>query len=475
MSRLVKNTTYITIATIGQKIIAFIYFALIARTVGVEFTGKYFLALSITTMVGVIADFGLTSVLVRDSAKYPDREKKILGNVIAAKIGLSVLAVLAAVMITNAFGHDLLTRQLVYMASAVMVLDTAHLTLYGVFRGRHKLSVESIGIFIGMAITATIGFVSLFTHPSLYILIIALLAGSTWNVVFAVIHLVRIGVRPWHIRFEKRFLKHLFKVAFPFALAAIFVKIYSTTDSLLLNHYLGSEGVGLYSVAYKLTYSFQFFPLAFIAALYPTFSAQVAKGDKKELNKTFEQAFWYMLLLAIPIVFGLWSVADDLIIAVYSVSYVDSIVPFRTLIFVLLFIFLDFPIGALLNADDRQSTKTAIMGGTMVINVVANILLIPHFGLLGACYAALISFVFLYVAGMYYVRTSIDYDIKRLAKIGLPILMSGLVMALAVVLIKPYLGLVASIPIGAIVYLAGLLATESIKIPQIKGLLKGFK
>ena len=243
MSRLVKNTTYITIATVGQKIIAFIYFALIARTVGVEFTGKYFLALSITTMVGVIADFGLTSVLVRDSAKHPDQEKKILGNVIAAKIGLSVLAVAAAVIITNAFGHDLLTRQLVYMASAVMVLDTAHLTLYGVFRGRHKLSVESIGIFIGMAVTATIGFISLFTHPSLYILIIALLAGSTWNVVFAVIHLVRIGVRPWHIRFEKRFLKHLFKIAFPFALAAIFVKIYSTTDSLLLNHYLDRKSV----------------------------------------------------------------------------------------------------------------------------------------------------------------------------------------------------------------------------------------
>ena len=54
--------------------------------------------------------------------------------------------------------------------------------------------------------------------------------------------------------------------SWPFALAAIFVKIYSTTDALLLEFYLGESAVGMYSIAYKLTYAFQFFPMAFVAA-----------------------------------------------------------------------------------------------------------------------------------------------------------------------------------------------------------------
>ena len=77
-----------------------------------------------------------------------------------------------------------------------------------------------------------------------------------------------------------------------------------------------------------------------------------------------------MLILAVPIV--LWTLVDRrlLIVGVYGQQYAASVYPFRVLIFALLFIFLDFPLGALLNADDRQKTKTFIMGGTMSINVL---------------------------------------------------------------------------------------------------------
>ena len=436
--------------------------------VGVEWTGKYFLALSITTMVGVIADFGLTPVLVRDAAKYPGREKELLQNVLGLKISLTVLAFLLAVVITHAFGHDAQTRQLVYIATLVMALDTIHLTIYGVFRARHRLGIESIGIFIGQWITLSIGVTSLLIQPSLSVLIVALMAGSSWNVLFAVWHLVRQGIKPWHLSFRVTMWRRLLRASWPFALAAIFVKIYSTTDALLLEFYLGESAVGMYSIAYKLTYAFQFFPMAFVAALYPTFSAQIHSGERQALQKTFEQAVWYMLILAVPIVLGLWSIADLLIVGVYGQQYAASVYPFRVLIFALLFIFLDFPLGALLNADDRQKTKTFIMGGTMSINVLLNIVLIPSLGIVGACYAALVAFVFLFVAGLIAARKSLHYDGKRLIGIGAPIVLSGLVMALFVLWLKPYIGLGGSALLGAIVYLVGLLVTKSLSVQQIK-------
>lgn len=475
MSHLAKNTAYLTVASIGQKIVAFVYFAMIARVVGVEWTGKYFLALSITTMVGVIADFGLTPVLVRETAKHPDQEQKILANALGAKLGLTALAFALAVLITNAFGHDELTRQLVYVATIVMALDTLHLTYYGVFRGRHRLSVESVGIFVGQIVTLTVGVTSLLIHPSLYFLIGALMAGSLWNVLFSAYRLKRSGGNPLSIRFDWFFIKRILKTALPFALAAIFVKIYSTTDSLLLKHFMGDEAVGLYSIAYKLTYAFQFLPLAFVAALYPTFSKLIHEKSRKELMATFEKAYWYMALLSVPIVFGIWAVADQIVVLIYGASYAGSVAPLQTLIFVLLFIFLDFPIGALLNADDRQSTKTAIMGGTMVINVLANIILIPQFGIMGACYSALLAFLFLYLAGMYFVRSSIDYDIKRLVRLGAPILCAGILMAIIVLILKVYITILVVIPVGAAVYVAVLMATNTVNVKQFKEFKKGMR
>jgi len=250
------------------------------------------------------------------------------------------------------------------------------------------------------------------------------------------------------------------KIAFAFFLAAAFVKIYSYVDSIMLSTQLGNEAVGIYSVAYKLTYAFQFFPLAFIGALFPAMSQ--AAHDPNRLKKIFLDALWYMMLIGCPIVFGVWSIAPELIVAFYGLEYVGSILPLQVLIFVLVFIFLDFPIGSLLNATDRQSIKTGIMGGTMVINIAANIVLIPRYEVLGACIAALISFVFMFGAGWFFTRKVFPItalDVTR--RIG-GIFAAAIIMAIVVTFVKPLLHFSLAIPLGAIVYIALLFAFRSI-------------
>jgi N utilization substance protein A len=52
MSTLWRNTAWLTGATIGQKMIAFLYFTVIARTIGDAAIGAYALALALTTSIG---------------------------------------------------------------------------------------------------------------------------------------------------------------------------------------------------------------------------------------------------------------------------------------------------------------------------------------------------------------------------------------------------------------------------------------
>ena len=49
--------------------------------------------------------------------------------------------------------------------------------------------------------------------------------------------------------------------------------------------------------------------------------------------------------------------ADKLIITIYGTDFESSIMPLRILISGLLVVFLNFPVGALLNASNRQSKK----------------------------------------------------------------------------------------------------------------------
>src|SRR3990167_1361964 len=182
VNKLARNTTYLTAALVGQKVIAFFYFAVIARLVGVEWTGKYFLALSIVIMVGALADFGLTPVLVREVAKRPEEQQRLLSSVLGLKLVLAALSIVVVLLVARMGGYDPMTANLMLVATVVMLLDTLHLTYYGVFRGRHALATESVGMFVGQGITCVAGIVSLIVEPNLFFLVAALMGGSFWNV-----------------------------------------------------------------------------------------------------------------------------------------------------------------------------------------------------------------------------------------------------------------------------------------------------
>jgi len=470
-NNLAKNTLYLTLAAIGQKALAFIYFLLIARIVGVEWTGKYFFALSFTTIFSVFVDFGLNPVLIREIAKDKLKVPKYLNNVFSIKVLMALTTALAATLIANILGYDPLKLFLIYLALFVMVGDSFHLTFYGVFRGLKVLNYEALGIFISEIIIVAFGITSLIIYPSLPLLIIALLLGTLFHIFYILILLKRkAGYLPkWEL--DWKFLSSTFRIAIPFALAGVSVKVYSYIDSVLLERLAGDMYVGWYSIAYKLTYAFQFIPMAFVAGLYPVL-AQHWKENRDKLINTFEQSMRYMMVISVPICFGIWSLADKLVIGFYGHEYFNSILPLQILIFVLFAIFVDFPVGSLLNACDRQAIKTGIMIATMVINVFLNAILIPQYNVVGAAIAGLISFSFMLLAGLYFSRKIIKFSLAKLTLNTFKTAFSGAIMALIIILMKEHIHFAFLIPIGALIYFGVLYLVRGWNLNDIQTLKK---
>lgn len=465
-----RNTFYLTAATVGQKIIAFFYFLFLANVFLKEQTGAYFLALSITTIFSVVADFGITPVVIREVAKKPEEVISFVRCALGLKLPIIVLGMAGSVLAAQLLGYSAEVKLLVLLASLVMAEDAVSLLYFGVLRGLHILRYESLGMVIGEIIICGLGSVSLLFFPSPVLLVLALVAGSLFNTVFSSLQAVKqLG---WKVLWPKlggpEALK-LFKTSIPFALAGGFSKLYSYIDYIFLSVFIGTAAVGVYTVAYKMTYAFQFLPMAFVAALYPSMSALVGK-DIEKLSELFEKSIWYLLIIGSPIVFGIYAVAPD-IVRLTGGEYLEAVPILRALVFVLIPLFLDFPIGSLLNAADRQVTKTAIMGGTMIINVILNALLIPKMGIIGAAYAAEVSFWFLFLAGLYFVPKIIPNPRwKHLSWLFVKILSNGVLMAAVTVFLRPMLGFLAVIPAAAIIYGLLLFATRSIKFKQLKEL-----
>ncbi len=450
-SKIASNTSYFTLALIIQKIISFVYFSYIAVKIGAGNLGSYTFALYFTTIFAVLIDIGLSNVLVREVAKFREKSQQYLSAVMSVKIPLAILVYAAVLLTINFLDNPAVVRQLVYLAGVIMVLDSFTLTFYAFLRGRQNLKFESIGTIIFQIIVFTAGVIIVNLTGDLRVLILAILAASFFNFAYSAILLkVKLGLK-FLAKVDKTIVKTLLLFTVPFALAAIFTRVYGYLDTVLLNQMIDAKAVGYYSIPYKITFSLQFIPMALVASLYPAFSSYFVQSQEL-LKATFEKSLVFLGIIALPVSLGVIALAEPLMLRVYTSEYQPSILPLQILIVSLVFLFLNFPLGSLLNACNRQTRNTVNIGVVMVVNVILNLLLIPRFSYLGAAAASSLSTLLMFVLQMLVARQIISLNLRYLTVKFAAILGAGLAMYFILLYLLNFINFIILIPVGALVY-----------------------
>ncbi|MDD5039836.1 MAG: flippase [Patescibacteria group bacterium] len=455
--RILKNTGYLTAAFVLQKILSFLYFIYIARQIGPVDLGLYDPAKSLIPIFLILIDFSLSTVLVREISRKPERTQEYLSNVLGIKIVFAFVIILGMGIFTNFSGFSPLIKTILYLDAIIVALDTFTLTLFAVFRGQQNMKFEAIGMIITQLLTIIFGVVSLKMNWGLQALFIAVVVGSVFNFLFSYSMVRRkIGIRvwpSWNINVMKMFLK----IAIPFAITAIFVKLYTYTDRFMLLKIAGQGAVGWYVTAHKLTYALEFIPSAFAASIFPAMSAFYV-SSKEKLAITFQTAMKYLMIISIPISVGAIILADKIILKVYGTVYETSILPWRILMIGLLVIFCNFPVGAFLNACNRQVINTINMGITVVVNLLLNIyfIQIKGYSFTGAALAALISGVVLFLLGLWWIGKIAPYNKALLLRIFLKSATSSACMALLLWFFRNTVSIFLLVPIGMLAYLTTL-------------------
>lgn len=462
-----RNTAFITFASIAQKVISFVYFTLIARNIGAENTGKYIFALSFTTIFVVFVDLGLNQVLIREGAKNKENLQKYLSSVLFIKLFLGIFTYITAVVTINLMGYPIETRQLVYLSAVTMLFDSLHLSIYGVLRAYGNLKYEAWGIVMTQALTLIMGTIFLYLKFPLIFLILAFTIPSFINVCYATIILFikyHISLR---LKWDKVVMKFFLKITIPFALAAIFARVYSYIDSILLSKLMGDKEVGWYSIPYKITYAFQFIPSALVAVLYPKFSEYFVQ-DKNKLVYTLERGIKYLLIIVFPIVFGISILAKDIVLSLYTSEYLNSILPLKILLVGLIFSFISFPLGAFLNACNKQVSQTVIVFFIMLINIISNLILIPRLGVVGAAISALIGNFCLVLFSLFIIPKIAKISHSFIFKSLIQILLATLVMSVVVWHINLHFHYLIAVIVGGVVYILALFIFRVITKTQLK-------
>ena len=264
-------------------------------------------------------------------------------------------------------------------------------------------------------------------------------SASVFNFIYSTI-LVRFK---WRIKItpkiNKELIRLIIKIAVPFGLFAIFQKLFLYLDTVLLSMLAGDRYVGLYQIAFKIIFALQFLPLAFIASLYPAF-ASYWKENREQLVITFERAMNYLIIISLPISAGIIILADKIIL-LFSEGYADAVLPLQLIMVSLIFVFLNFPVGSLLNACDKQRVNTINMGIVLAISVFLNLILIPIYKTIGASITVIIANLTMFILGMYQVPKIIAYRPKKIISTFLKVFVSAIIMAAAAAYLKSFINI----------------------------------
>lgn len=448
-----QNTSFLTAASVIQKVISFVYFTLIARFVGVGNTGQYFFAIAFTTIFTVVGDLGLAPVLTREGAKQEGKIADYLATVLGGKILGGLGAYLLLVITVALLGYPAETRVLIYLSGVTMWFDNLHSAFYSVLRARRNLLWEAAGNVGSQLLTLGLGTVALLKHAPLTALIAAYTIPSILNTLYAATVVRRLVGSSTLIfaNFKGQMFRQFLALGWPFALAGLLSRLYSYTDSVLISKLLPREHLGWWSVPYKIVFAFQFIPVALSASLYPALSAR-SLAFRKSLPELFLGATRYLSLLIFPLAAGLQALAAPIILFLYGPDFSPSIPVLRILLGALIFGYFNFITGSLLNAINHQKVQTGLLGLGLVVNVTSNAVLLPRLGLVGAALAALLGNAVIFAGSWWWAKRLVGFAWGKVARLWWGALWPALVMMALVHTLARHIHWLFTIPVGALVY-----------------------
>ena len=459
--KIAANTSFFMISLVLQKILSFVYFTFLARNLGVVGIGQYFFAISFASMFSVLIDLGLSPLLIREVARESEEANKWFHQIFSLKIVFSLITVFIILILNWLLFYDDAVRNLIYFSTAIIVVDSFTLLFYAFIRGKQSLKWESWGVIMFQILVLVLGFMLMQFSDNVALFLLVLFLASLFSLLYSsYILLLKFKIR-LKFYFSRSLIKSILKICLPFALAAIFAKTYAYMDTFLLKIFLGDKEVGLYSVAYKMTFALQFIPLAFVAALYPAFS-NYFKTDYQKLKKVFAKAFNYLAFISLPLAFGTIALADEIIAKLYKAQFSYSVLPLQVLIASIPFLFINFALSSLLNATGREKINTRNLGVVMLCNILLNLIFIPLLGIWGASLASSSSTLLLFTLNLKIALRALNINYRSFLPI-LGSLFSTLLMFFLIIYIKEQIHWIFSVFIAMVVYILLMFATGSLK------------
>jgi O-antigen/teichoic acid export membrane protein len=390
--RFANDVLFALVSRLVPRVASTLLFILLMRQAGAAVAGTYSLSVAFLTAGVLFTSLGLEELIVRQVAQNLESSGIYLINMLILRAGAALVgyAIIAGFVVWFP-GYDPDVKRIVLIQSLGLLPEGLVATMFAVFNANRRLAWMAFVSICVSAFQLLAGGVAVWMGADLRTVVIALLAGSVLGTAVSAYLAFRLyreqrlakvdGVGAWRI--DWRFCRQQLRLAPSFAALIALVSLDIQLDVILLSAIRDVADVGIYSGARTLILVLSLLPQAFRMTVYPSI-AKAATTSEADLRRIYRQSWRYLSLVGLPLVFGGMILSDQITRLVYGDSQNGMALSFGILLLHLLAGFLYVPGTRLMIARGYQTRLAFLLGGSILVQVVLSLLVVPRLGAVGA-------------------------------------------------------------------------------------------
>lgn len=436
---------------------------IITKILGIENFGIWVQITLAFSIIVPLINLGLPFALVRflpaekSNAEVRDTIYSILTiNFLASFLVALILAIFSKGL-SNFIGCS---QNIIYILAFIVVFECINVVFLNIFRAfqqikRYSLFIiyQAVGEIILTICAVTLGY-------GLFGAVMSLLIIRIFNFILCAFIILReVG---FSLPTFSKTKEYLF-FTLPTVPSNVSYLLTNSSDKYIINFFLGLAAAGYYATSYTLGGIISFLESPFSFLLPAVLSKSYDENKTNELKIYLEYSLKYFLLLAIPSFFGLWALSKPILVAFANADVAEHsyyIVPIVALSFLFLGMYSIF--SQIISVHKKTKIIGAIWLVSAAINISANLIFVPRFGILGAAITTLLAFGFIFLSALYYSSKYLTVKIKYL--FILKSILAASIMAITIKWINPIgtLKTAYSILLGILIYFVLIIISRGI-------------
>jgi len=410
VSRLLSGAASLSASQIARRVFRALFLLLAARVLGPEVFGLYVLLFTVTELLALISGAGFGDYLTREVAKAPGLAYQLLFRI--TQLRLIYLVVLAAISlpILGLLKYSPYVLMNAALLSVTLVPRAIAESSQGIIRAMHRFSlIFWIELLQGMLLLGTGG----------------LLLARGWGlrgVIWADIASIVLGAAialPMALRLSPDRAKNAsgwrqtIRETFAFNLYPLIGSTYDHVDVVLLSRLVGNAAVAVYSLPYRAYTALSILPFGMMGTLLPSLAkSKWGQDERKRCSMTMQLLYAAALFL----ILGAMLLADIAVQIVLGPGYKGSGAVLKILVWAIIPMFFNYVLNTILLAKNQERVFLRTASVCTVVNVTANLVLIPYYSYYAAAAVTILTEIVLLVQNLALVHRSLGYiPMPRLA------------------------------------------------------------